>query len=106
MEQSLRRELSGGQPEVVIVGLAPDPHGHLAAPEAGHVVASVASPQALPVEAEAIRLAIEGAGGGAEPLIILVEEAEELLEEQLAPVIEASLHAPRSVILRVIHAAD
>jgi hypothetical protein len=105
LEQSLR-ELTGTRPEVVTVGLAPDPDGRLAAPETGHVVASVPSPQALAVESEAIRRVIQGAGGGTEPLLIVVEEAETLLEEQLAPVIEASLHAPRSVILRVIHAAD
>jgi hypothetical protein len=89
----------------VIVGLAPDPDGRLAAPDPGHVIVSVPSPEALAEEPEAVRRAIEGAGGGVEPLLVVVEEAEALLEEHLAPVIEGSLHAPRGVIPRVIHAA-
>jgi hypothetical protein len=51
----------------------------------------------LAEEPEAVRRAVEGAGGGVEPLLVVVEEAEALLEE--------SLDAPRGVILRVIHAA-
>jgi hypothetical protein len=105
LERSLR-ELTSARPEVVVVGLAPDPKGRLGAPDSGHVIAWVPSPQALTVESESVRRAVEGAGGGAEPLLIVVAEAEELLDEQLAPLIEASERAPRAVILRVIHAAD
>jgi hypothetical protein len=91
---------------VVIAGLAPDEGGSLPAPPVGQVVLSVPSPEALALEPDAIRRVIDRAGSGAEPLVIVVEEAETLLEEQLQPVIEASRHAPRSVVLRVIHATD
>jgi len=37
-----------------------------------------------------------------EPLVIVVEVAEELRDDELAAVIEATPHAPRAVILRVI----
>lgn len=90
----------------MIVGLAPDPEGSLPAPEAEHVVASVPSPEGLADEPDEIRRAIQRAGGGEEPLMIVVAEAEELLSDQLAPVIDASVRAPRPVILRVIHVTD
>ena len=90
----------------MIVGLAADPEGRLEAPVDEHVIVTVPAPQALAEEPDEIRRAIEHAGGGAEPLLIVVEEAEDLAEDQLAPVIEASAHAPRTVILRVIHAGE
>jgi hypothetical protein len=47
---------------------------------------------------------IAGAGTGVEPLVVVVEAAEELREDELAPVLEAARHTDRGVILRV--AAD
>ena len=45
---------------------------------------------------------IEHAGTGTEPLIIVVDSAEELREEEIAPVVEATSHSERPVILRII----
>jgi len=42
------------------------------------------------------------AGTGVEPLIVVVEAAEELREDELASVVDAAQHAPRAVILRVL----
>ncbi len=106
LERGLRRDLAGGRDEVVIVGMAADPEGSLPPPEAEHVVVSVPSPEALAEEPDAIRRAIEDGGAGVEPMLIVVDEAEELREEELAPVIAATQHASRDVILRVIHALD
>ena len=48
---------------------------------------------------------IAQAGTGAEPLVIVVQAAEELRDEELAPVLEASRHTERPVILRIIRDA-
>ena len=76
--------------------------GHLEPPAAGTVVLSVASPEALAREADEVRRVITHAGTGVEPLVVVVEAAEELRDEELAAVLEASAHAPRPVILRVM----
>ena len=45
---------------------------------------------------------IDDAGTGSEPLLVVVEVAEELREEELGAVIAAAEHARRPVILRVM----
>jgi hypothetical protein len=42
------------------------------------------------------------AGTGTEPLVVVVEAAEELREDELATVVEAAERAPRAVILRIL----
>ena len=42
------------------------------------------------------------AGSGVEPLVIVVEAADELREEELAAVVDAAGHASRPAILRVM----
>jgi hypothetical protein len=64
--------------EVVVETGATDAEGHLEAPAAGQVVLSVPSPEALEREAEEVRRVVGQAGTGVEPLVILVEAAEEL----------------------------
>ena len=76
--------------------------GHLEPPEAGTVVLSVPSPEALAREADEVRQVLAHAGPGVEPLVVVVEAAEELRDDELAAVLEAAGHAPRPVILRVI----
>ena len=66
------------------------------------MVRSVASPETLAREADELQRAIRGAGTGDEPLVVVVEAAEELREDELAPVLEAAGHTPRAVILRVM----
>jgi hypothetical protein len=91
--------------EVVVIAGATDAHGNLEAPGAGVVVLSVPSPETLAREAEEVRRVIGRAGAGAEPLVVVVEAAEELREDELAAVLEASDHTARAVILRVIRDA-
>jgi hypothetical protein len=68
-------------------------------------VLSVPSPEALSREADEVRRVVERAGTGVEPLVVEVEAAEELREEELAAVVEAAEHTPRAVILRVVRNA-
>jgi hypothetical protein len=65
-------------------------------------VLSVASPEALRREQAEVRRVVAGAGTGVEPLVIEVEVAEELREDELAAVMEASRNASRPVILRIV----
>jgi hypothetical protein len=70
------------------------------------VVLSLPAPEALERQADDVRRVLDEAGTGTEPLVIVVEAAEEFLEEQLAPVVAAADRARRPVILRVIHPAE
>jgi hypothetical protein len=90
----------------VVVERGPtDAEGFLEAPAAGEVVASLPSPEALRRDAGELRRVISHAGPGIEPLVIVVEAAEELREDELATVIDAAGHSQRAVILRVIRDA-
>jgi hypothetical protein len=77
------------------------PDGRLEPPEAGEIVMSVPSPEALREPAE-IRDVIRQAPARHEPLVIIVEAAEELREEELAVVVDAAERAHRQVIIRVM----
>jgi hypothetical protein len=66
------------------------------------VVLSVPSPESLAREADEVRRVIARAGTGVEPLVVVVEAAEELRDDELAAVVNATDHASRPVILRVL----
>jgi hypothetical protein len=87
---------------VVIESIAPDEEGNLDPPVDGEIVLSVPSPEALRREADEVRRVLDRAGTGVEPLVIVVEDAEELRDDELEAVLEAAPRAPRAVILRVI----
>jgi ABC-type Na+ efflux pump permease subunit len=97
------RGLAGG--EVVVEAGYTTADGHLEPPDAGDVVLSVPSPEALAREADEVRRVIAHAGTGVQPLVVVVEAAEELRDDELAAVLEAAGHAPRPVILRVLRDA-
>jgi hypothetical protein len=87
----------------VVVEAGPtDERGNLEPPIAGEVVMSVPSPESLAREPDAVRRVIDGAGPGTEPLVVVVEAAEELREEELTAVLEAARRSSRAVILRII----
>ena len=84
---------------------ATDAEGNLEPPDAGEVVLSVSSPEALAREGAEVQRVIAHAGTGIEPLVLVVEAAEGLREEELTAVVEAAGHTSRPVILRVIRNA-
>ena len=104
VDRQLREEppaaVAGG--EILVEIGATDEEGNLEPPLGGEVVLSVPSPEALAREADEVRRVIAHAGTGDEPLVVVVEAAEELRDEELAPVLEAAGHTSRPVILRVI----
>jgi hypothetical protein len=107
---AVERQLRGDPPPSVASGAAvldagpADDRGRLEPPAAGQVVLSVPSPEALGRQADDVRRVIDEAGDGVEPLVVVLEAADELREDELAPVVDAARRSRRSVILRV--AAD
>jgi hypothetical protein len=76
--------------------------GALGPPEVGEVVLSVLSPEALVRERQELRQVIRHAKAGDQPVVITVEAAEQLREDELDAVLDAAAHARRPVILRVM----
>jgi hypothetical protein len=74
-------------------------------PLAGEVVMSVPSPETLRREPDEVRRVIAQAGTGIGPLVVVVEVAEELRDDEVAAVVEAAGRSRRPVILRVIRNA-
>jgi len=105
---AVQRQLSAQAPPAVAAGevvveVGPaTAAGHLDPPAAGRVVLSVPSPESLVLQADELRRVIAGAGAGVEPLVVVVEAAEELRDDELAAILEASGHASGPVILRII----
>src|SRR3954471_24852239 len=91
------RGVAGG--EVVVEAGYTTADGHLEPPDAGDVVLSVPSPEALAREAAGGRRVVAHAGAGSQPLVVVVEAAEELRGDELAAILEGTGHAPRAVIL-------
>lgn len=92
--------VTGG--EVAVEAGPTDAEGNLEAAAAGQVVLSVLSPESLRREADEVRRVIAEAGEGVEALVIEVQAAEEVREDELAAVLDAARHARRAVILRVV----
>lgn len=88
--------------QVVLDHVPRDTDGRLPPPEAGEIVLSVPSPEELRREAYQIQDIIRDAPDKHEPLVIIVEAAEWLREEELAAVLDAAADAQRPVIIRVM----
>ena len=91
--------LASGQ--VVLDHVLAGPDGRLEPPEASEIVMSVPSPEGLRQQSE-VRDVIQQAPDKRKPLMIIVEAAEELREEELAAVVDAAEHAHRRVIIRIM----
>jgi hypothetical protein len=63
---------------------------------------SVLSPEALSREAEQVARVIKQADAAGEPLVVQVQAAEELRDDELAAILEAAAHTRRVVILRLL----
>jgi hypothetical protein len=91
--------------DAVVTSGPTDVKGRLEAPAAGEVVMSVPSPEALAREPDEVRRVVALAGTGTEPLVVEVEAAEELRDEELSAVLDAAGHTKRGVILRIMRDA-
>jgi hypothetical protein len=87
---------------VALEHVAPGQDGRLGPPEAGEVVMSVLSPEALRREPEQVMDVISRAAADSEPPVILIEVGEYLREDELVTVADAASRSHRTVILRVI----
>jgi hypothetical protein len=102
------RQLSEDPPQsvasgdVVIEHGPADSRGHLETGGPGQIVLSVPSPEGLAREPDEVHRVIVQAGTGVEPLVVVVESAEVLREDELVAVLEAAGHTSRPVILRVM----
>jgi hypothetical protein len=103
LSASATQGLGGG--EVVVDVGTTSADGNLEPPAAGKVVLSVPSPEALLRQAGEVRRVIAGANTGDEPLVVVVEAAEELRDDELAAILDAARHTSRPVILRIMRDA-
>ena len=87
--------------QAVLDHVRPGADGRLEPPEASEIVMSVPSPEGLRQPSE-VRDVIEQAPDKRKPLMIIVEAAEELREEELAVVVDAAERAKRLVIIRIM----
>jgi uncharacterized protein YwlG (UPF0340 family) len=92
--------LAGGR--VVLDHVVGDESGNIGLPEAGEVVLSVLSPEGLTRERREVRDVVRRTEHTDRPLVIVVEAAEELREDELAVVLDAAEAAGRLVILRIL----
>jgi hypothetical protein len=110
-DSAVERQLRADPPPAiqsyeVLVQTAPtDDEGNLEA-LAGEVVLSVPGPEELARQAAEVQRVLRHAGTGTAPLVIVIEAAEELQDDELAPVVEAAQHAPRPVIVRIIRPSE
>jgi hypothetical protein len=85
----------------VIERVTADVEGTIQPPEAGQVVLSFPSPEALRRQPDQVRQEIRP-DDGSEPPVVVVEVAEELREDELAVLVEAADKADRVVILCIL----
>ncbi len=91
--------------EAVVESEPADPSGYLEPPDAGEVVLSVPSPETLARERDEVRRVLTEASPGVGPLVVVVEAAEELRDEELEAVVDAAERTSLPVILRIIRDA-
>ncbi len=107
-DSAVDRQLREDPPRSVTSGRAvverfpADAEGRILPPAAGEVVLSVLSPEALSRAGGQVRLVIERAAADGEPLVVVVQVAEELRDDELAAVMRAARYTRRVVLLRVL----
>lgn len=79
-----------------------DDRGRLERPGVGEVVLPVPSPESLPRRGEQLLRVLHLAGAGVQPLVIEIEAASLLREDELAPLVAAATQADRPVVVRVL----
>ncbi len=108
---AIERQLRAAPPPAigdddVLVQTAPtDDEGNLEA-LSGEVVLSVPAPRELARQPDELQRVLRQAGTGTAPLVIVIEAAEELRDDDAAQVLDAARHAARPVILRVVRPSE
>jgi hypothetical protein len=107
VDRHLREDppLSLASGRVALEHLPADADGRILPPPVGEVILSVLSPEALSREAEQVARVIKQADAAGEPLVVQVQAAEELRDDELAAILEAAAHTRRVVILRLLGSA-
>lgn len=95
---------SAAGPGVVVEVGATDVDGNLE-PDGGDVVLAVPAPEALSRDPAAVYRVIAEAAPSDDPVVVVIEAAEELLDEDLGLVLEAAGRTNRPVVLRIIRPA-
>jgi hypothetical protein len=104
-QMGVERPQSVASGEAVVETGPADEAGALVSPEHGEVVLSLPSPEGLAREREEVHRVIAEAGQGVEPLVVEVEAAEEVRDEELSALLDAGRRSSRAVILRIIRDA-
>ena len=87
---------------VVLEHLSAGPDGTLTPPEAGEILLTVPSPEELRREPyEILRVVTDAAEDGG-PLVVLVEGAEYLRDDEIGAVLDAAAATKRVLILRIL----
>jgi hypothetical protein len=100
VERQLRTSPPPAGERIVLDVAAADSSGQ--PPSAGTVVLALPSPEGLLRERDALRRTIAQAGQVDEPLIVLLEAASELREDELRAALEAADRTERTVMLVVL----
>jgi hypothetical protein len=103
LDNHLREEPPAGIADgrVVLEHLVPNSDGQLLPPRAGEIILTVPSPEALRREPDEIRRVVTEAAADGGPLVVLVEGAEYLRDDELEAVLSAAAKTGRLVILRI-----
>lgn len=105
---ALARAIEQAPPAAVLSGDAIVEHGPVDAegvlepPGAGRVVLTFSAPEALARESDEVHRVLTRDESGGGPLVVVIEDAEELRDEELADVVAAAKRTTLPVILRVI----
>lgn len=87
---------------VVLEHLTAGPDGKLEPPEAGEILLTVPSPEALRRQAgEVLREVVDAEEDGG-PLVVLVEGAEYLRDDEIGAVLDAAAATKRVLLLRIL----
>ena len=87
---------------MVLEHLSAGPDGTLTPPEAGEILLTVPSPEALRRNPDYVLEVVTAAEEDGGPLVLLVEGAEYLRDDEIAPVLDAAAATKRVLILRIL----